>query len=109
VPGGEGIGVGAAAGPRLTGKLIIGAGAGIGAGIGAGARLKGAEGAGLRGKVEVEPEEGAAIGGAGADICLEGAGGVGGGRSIGKAEVKVEEEGGGTAEAAEIGAGLRLI
>ena len=107
--GGEGIAVGAAAGPRLTGKLIIGAGAGIGAEIGAGARLKGAEGAGLRGKVEVEPEGGAAIGGAGADICLEGAGGAGGGRSIGKAEVKVEEEGGGTAEAAEIGAGLRLI
>jgi hypothetical protein len=93
----------------LTGKLIIGAGVGIGAEIGAGARLKGAEGAGLRGKVEVEPEGGAAIGGAGADICLEGAGGAGGGRSIGKAEVKVEEEGGGTAEAAEIGAGLRLI
>ena len=76
MPGGEGIGVGAAAGPRLTGKLIIGAGAGIGAGIGAGARLKGAEGAGLRGKVEVEPEGGAAIGGAGADICLEGAEGA---------------------------------
>ena len=109
MPGGEGIGVGAAAGPRLTGKLIIGAGVGIGAEIGAEARLKGAEGAGLRGKVEVEPEGGAAIGGAGADICLEGAGGAGGGRSIGKAEVKVEEEGGGTAEAAEIGAGLRLI
>ena len=109
MPGGEGIRVGVAAGPRLKEKLIIGAGAGIGAEIGAGARLKGVEGAELRGKLEAKPEGGAEIEGAGADIYLEGAGGAGGGRLIEKAEVKAEEEGGGTAEAAEIGAGLRLI
>jgi len=104
VPGG----VGAAAGSRLTGKLIIGAGAGIGAEVGAEARLKGAGGARLREKVEVEPEGGVEIGGAGAGICLEGAGGAEGGRLIGKTKVEADEEGEGTAEAAEIGAGLRL-
>ncbi len=107
MPGGEGIGVGAAAGPRLIEKSIIGAREGMGAGVGAGARVEGAEGARLRGKVEVELEEGAEIEGLGlgASIHLEGAGGA---TLIGKTKVEAEREGGGTAEAAEIGAGPRL-
>src|SRR5216683_2963216 len=61
----------------------------MGAGVGAGARVEGAEGARLRGKVEVELEEGAEIEGLGlgASIHLEGAGGA---TLIGKTKVETE-------------------
>ena len=102
-------GVEVAAEPRLIGKLIIEVEAGIGAAVGAEARIKEVEEAGLREKVEVEPKGGAEIGGVDAGICLEGAGGAGGERSIEKAKVEVEEEGRGTAKAAETEADLRFI